>query len=194
MSGIYFDKTDKGRDEISSRKYQLASKLRPLLVMIDGKHSSDELLQRLAAIGLDQSHLKDLLNAGFIAEVAKVESSPPALARTAITSKNSSSNNDAQVSEIPPTVVASGSTTKPGSKAEALQALRQFFNDGIKANLGLRGFTMQLRVERADSLLDFMALGDDFIESLHKSKGQQVARSLEARMQELIVHAQQFES
>lgn len=187
MAKIFYDKTDKGRDEISSRKYQLSPKLRPLLVMIDGKHSSDELLKRLAAVGLDRSHLDELLKAGFIEQVAITDDTP------APNPQVSNTNSPPTITEAPkPEQVNPISTV--ASKAEAVQALRQFFNDSIKAHLGLRGFTMQLRVERADTLVDFSALGDDFIEALYKSKGQQLARTVEARMQQLLQQATQFES
>ena len=42
MSSTIYDKSDKGRAEIATRKYQLASRLRTLLVMVDGKQAVDE--------------------------------------------------------------------------------------------------------------------------------------------------------
>lgn len=174
MATIYYDKTDKGREEISSRKYQLTSKLRPLLVMIDGKHGSDELLKRLAAIGLNQENLEELLRLGFITPVQVSVPAPIELAKK----------------DTPPVVEEMKTETKVTSKqvtpAEKIANLRQFFTETIKGNLGLRGFTLQLKVERAETLEDFISLSEDYVEALYKAKGQQIARNLEARLQSLI--------
>lgn len=174
MATIYYDKTDKGREEISSRKYQLPSKLRPLLVMIDGKHGSDELLKRLAAIGLTQENLEELLRLGFIAPVQVSVPAPVELAR----------KDTPQVVEE--TKTETKETSKQVTPAEKIANLRQFFTETIKGNLGLRGFTLQLKVERAETLEDFISLSEDYVEALYKAKGQQIARNLEARLQALI--------
>jgi hypothetical protein len=174
MATIYYDKTDKGREEISSRKYQLPSKLRPLLVMIDGKHGSDELLKRLAAIGLTQENLEELLRLGFITPVKVSVPAPVELAR----------KDTPQVVEE--TKTETKETSKQVTPAEKIANLRQFFTETIKGNLGLRGFTLQLKVERAETLEDFIGLSEDYVEALYKAKGQQIARNLEARLQDLI--------
>ena len=174
MATIYYDKTEKGREEISSRKYQLPSKLRPLLVMIDGKHGSDELLKRLAAIGLTQENLEELLRLGFIAPIQVSVPAPVELAR----------KDKPQVVED--TKPETKETSKETTPAEKIANLRQFFTETIKGNLGLRGFTLQLKVERAETLEDFISLSEDYVEALYKAKGQQIARNLEARLQVLI--------
>ncbi|WMW80458.1 hypothetical protein RF679_17705 [Undibacterium cyanobacteriorum] len=174
----FYDKTDKGREEIASRAYHLSSKLRPLLVMIDGKHSGEELIRRLATIGLNATHLEELLSAGFIERITQDAAITPQGAGTKqvapvasdIVSKIDQSNH--------PVIESSNNTVN----VVTLTTIRQFFTDSIKANLGLRGFTLQLKVERADSIDDFKQLGEDFIETLHNSKGQQFARTIEARM------------
>ena len=51
MDNFIFDKTDKGREEIITRQYRLASRLRPLLVLIDGKKTTPELLQQVGGLG-----------------------------------------------------------------------------------------------------------------------------------------------
>jgi len=48
MDRIFFDKSEKGKEELATRKHQLPSKLRPLLVMIDGKHAASDLLKNVA--------------------------------------------------------------------------------------------------------------------------------------------------
>ena len=174
----FYDKTNKGREEIASRAYHLSPKLRPLLVMIDGKHSGEELIRRLATIGLNATHLEELISAGFIERI-----------RQDVTSKaqGTSAKQEVPMTSDMASRIDQSSTPVVESSSEkgeivTLTTVRQFFTDSIKANLGLRGFTLQLKVERADSIDDFKKIGEDFIETLHNSKGQQFARAVEARM------------
>jgi len=66
---IVYDKTAKGREEIATRKYQLAPRLRTLLILIDGKHGMEYLLSKVAGIGLHEESLASLLEDGFIESV-----------------------------------------------------------------------------------------------------------------------------
>lgn len=66
MNKQIFEKTDKGREEIATRKYQLSSRLRSLLVMIDGEQMTDQLLQKVAPLGLTEKNLNELLEQHFI--------------------------------------------------------------------------------------------------------------------------------
>lgn len=66
MNNIIFDKSDKGREEIATRKYRLASRLRTLLVLTDGKQSAGDLLQKVSGLGLNEQSIDELLEHGFI--------------------------------------------------------------------------------------------------------------------------------
>jgi hypothetical protein len=70
MSTCIYDKTDKGREEIATRKYQVPPKLRTLLVMIDGRHSLESLLKNFAVLGLSKDNVDELERQGFIALVS----------------------------------------------------------------------------------------------------------------------------
>jgi len=72
-----YDKTAKGREEISSRCYHLAPRMRSLLVMIDGRQPVADLLPKVAGLGLNEANVQALLDEGFI-EIApeKVEPEP----------------------------------------------------------------------------------------------------------------------
>lgn len=66
MGTMIYDKTEKGREEISTRKHGLASRLRTLLVMVDGRHSLDDLLRNFAGVGVTEDSIKELLHDGYI--------------------------------------------------------------------------------------------------------------------------------
>jgi hypothetical protein len=70
MTTCIYDKTDKGREEITTRKYHVPPKLRTLLVMIDGRHSLESLLKNFAVLGLSKDNVEELERQGFVALVS----------------------------------------------------------------------------------------------------------------------------
>jgi hypothetical protein len=66
MNTCIYDKTDKGREEIATRKYQVPSKLRTLLVMIDGRRSMDVLSKNFAGLGQADDAIHELLSQDYI--------------------------------------------------------------------------------------------------------------------------------
>jgi hypothetical protein len=65
-----FAKTEKGQEEIRSRTYRLQPKPRALLVIVDGKKATDELLQTATGLGGGPELLESLIKDGFIQEVS----------------------------------------------------------------------------------------------------------------------------
>jgi hypothetical protein len=66
MNNRIYEKTEKGREEIATRRYHLAPRLRSLLVMIDGEQTAEKLLQKVAPLGLTDQNLNELLEQEFI--------------------------------------------------------------------------------------------------------------------------------
>ena len=168
MSSTIYDKSEKGRAEIATRKYQLASRLRTLLVMVDGKQAVDELLKKVAGLGLDGQSIQALLDQEFIF-----------VARP----KEIAAGSEAETSEI-------ALPAKPGADtmtdAQRFQATHIFFNETIKSAIGLRGFALQMKVERASTMEDFHALRAPYLEAVIKAKGNEMARSLRDRLDQLL--------
>jgi hypothetical protein len=174
MNKIYFDKTEKGRVEITNRTYQLSAKFRPLLVIVDGKHTLEELLKSVQGLGLSQVHLDSLESEGFI--VRRTESSE---------AKAATEDVEIKATVAQPTVVANPIALTPEQSAARLMAIRTFFNDTVKSNLGLRGFGMQLKVERAETLDDFLQLREPYLEAVEKAKGAELAKTLASKLDQL---------
>ena len=160
MTHRIFDKTDKGREEIATRKYQLPTRLRTLLVMVDGKQSDEELLKKVSGIGLTQESISELLDHGFIQ-----------LAPAPV--------------EAPVAQAASESLSLPEGQSQ-FQAIYQFYTETIKSTIGLWGYTLQLKVEKAASIEDFRALRDPYLEAVLKAKGKEIARSVRTRLDQLL--------
>lgn len=171
MTSTIFDKTDKGREEIATRKYRLSPRLRPLLVIIDGKQSADELLRKVGGLGLNEDSLTELLNHGFI-QVVAVE--PPAAAV-----QPPAPEPEAAL----PTSTAEGVLPEGETQFEAIY---HFYTKTIKSTIGLRGYALQLKVEKAASIDDFRQLRDPYVEAVLKAKGEEMARSLRDRLDQLL--------
>ncbi len=180
-----FDKTEKGREEIATRKYHLTSRIRSLLVMIDGKQSADELLKKVAGLGLTEQAIADLLQDGFIKDAAAAF-----LTEAAGTSGATSQANPAAV---PPAGSAAMAPAPPPASEPLLpegqtqfEAIYRFYNETIKSTIGLRGYALQLKVEKAASIEDFRLLKKPYLEAVEKAKGQEMARSLRDRLDKLL--------
>jgi hypothetical protein len=181
MTTIIYDKTDKGFEEIQTRKHHLASRLRSLLVLVDGKTSDEGLLKKVAGLGLTAESLGELLQHGFITARSGQDNvqneAQPALTQQSAVMQTASEPVPA-AAPAPTAVLAEGETQ--------YQALYNFYTSTVKANLGLRGYAMQLKVERCGSIDDFKALRQPYLEAITKSKGQEVANSLVHQLDQLL--------
>jgi hypothetical protein len=77
---IAYRKSGKGAEAIASRLHGLSPRLRSLLIMVDGKKSSQDLLKFAANFGDAETMMTDLVDGGFIepipGEVATVADTP----------------------------------------------------------------------------------------------------------------------
>ena len=191
MSTTIYDKTDKGREELSTRKYQLAPRSRSLLVLVDGKQTAADLLKKIAGLGLNQQSIQDLLDQEFIAisqnatpSAAPLLSPIPEIDATLGIAPEPSLNATPIIDE--PSKPALMISENPEENAMRFQALAKFFNETIKSTLGFRGFTLQLKVERAANLQDFEDLRNIYIEAVLKAKGKDVAGDLRIKLDQLL--------
>ncbi len=76
MSSVIYDKTDKGREEIATRKHGVPPRLRTLLVMIDGNLALDTLLKNFAGLGVTEDSINELLHQDYIVKVGGGEEPP----------------------------------------------------------------------------------------------------------------------
>lgn len=185
MSTIIYDKTDKGREELSTRKYQLAPRSRSLLVLIDGKQTVADLLKKIAGLGLNQQSIQDLFDQEFI--TLSQSTAPNNLPAPTLIPEPE----DESVAEELPVLEAQSKpilaiSEVPEENARRFQALSKFFNETIKSSLGFRGFTLQLKVERAANIQEFEDLRNVYTEAIFKAKGKEIARDLRDRLDQLL--------
>jgi hypothetical protein len=202
MDKHIYDKTDKGREEIATRKYHIPAKLRSLLVMIDGRRSLEVLMNSFGPLGLTAEHVTDLLKDEYIfladagiepvteQEQAKTHG-PSARARMAARRESSARSHDdivhAAAGDAPALVEASATPGPSGmTDAERHVAVHEFYTQTIKSTLGLRGMMLQLKVEKCAGLDEFRELRDVYLEAVLKAKGREMALSLSGRLDQLL--------
>lgn len=168
MNTSIYDKTAKGREEIATRKHQLAPRLRTLLVLIDGRKTEEELLRNVAGLGLTFDALNALLEGEFIV----LSTSYVSLAEVP--------------AEAPPEPEPEPVPLAPGGQVQQFQSLYNFYNKTIRSTIGLRGFTLQLKVEKASSVDDFRELRMPYLEAVQKAKGNDTAAALAQQLDRLL--------
>lgn len=182
MTNSIFDKTDKGREEIATRKYQLPTRMRTLLLLIDGKQRTEDLLQKVTGIGLTEENLTELLNDGFIHAVAVAPAAAPAQphASTAPAAAQQGAQGAAPASTV---------RTMPDGKTQ-FEAIYHFYTETIKSTIGLRGYGLQMKVEKAGTIEELRELRRPYLEAVLKAKGNEMARSLRGRLDELLYYGE----
>lgn len=168
MNTSIYDKTAKGREEIATRKFQLASRLRALLVLVDGHRPEEELLRNVAGLGLTESALQELLTQGYIVLATSYASLPEP--------------------EPEPAPEAAPPIPQPSDQVRQFQSVYDFYNKTIKSTMGLRGFTLQLKVEKAGSVDELRQLRDPYVEAVQKAKGRDTAALLAQQLDQLLAN------
>ena len=220
MGTRVYEKTDKGREEIATRKHQLPMRLRSVLVMIDGRQPLSALLPNVEKLGLNQMSLNELVTQEFIRvipgtepvvvpEVALVARVPTAIRRMQKLREANSQLNTLQLIEleqadtaseialapVPAPVAAPVLQTPPPppspvepviSDTQRFASVHKFYNETIRGNLGLRGFGLQLKVEKAGTLDDLRALRQPYLDAVKKTRGNEMAQALEVRLTSLL--------
>jgi len=181
MTTTIYDKTEKGREEIATRKYQLPPRLRTLLVMIDGRNSLETVLKNIAGLGLNGESVNLLVANEYIRLVSggpEAANEPAAPPRAAAPRKR----------ETDPEVAArmAEMTAKAVEEAEQFRAVYEFYTQTIKSTLGLRGFMLQMKVEKAATVGELRELRHAYLDAVLKSKGAEIARSLRDRLDILL--------
>jgi hypothetical protein len=155
---VIWTKTDAGRIEMQARALVKERAQRNLLLVIDGIKTEEMLLANLA--GISPSDFQALQSLGLIVPV------PGTSVRT-----NPSSRTGAAAAPATAAAPAAAENAAPLDYAEFTAALTQI----ISKELGLRGFTLTLGVEKASTIEELRAIADKTIEQLRDRKGEAAA-------------------
>jgi hypothetical protein len=146
---VIWTKTDAGRIEMQARALVKERAQRNLLLVIDGVKTEEMLLANLA--GISAADFAELHSLGLIAPVAGAAAKSASGSRAA----------------------AAAPAAEPVALdyAQFTGALTQI----ISKELGLRGFTLTLAVEKASTIEELRAVAERTIEQLRERKGEAAA-------------------
>lgn len=167
-------KTDDGRDEIQHRTRKLPALLRSILLIVDGDRSARHLRDLIASLHGPSDALEQLEAMGLIASSAAVaanqlaRSATPAAAVAAMPAVNGAEP-----------VVDSVTSTSDG--AQRYQALYTLMTETVREHLGLRGYFLQLKIERCGNSDELAELLPDLSAALAKVRKDDIAAEIEAR-------------
>lgn len=139
-------KTEQGQAELRERKLGLSVPLRSLLILIDGQRSVAQVLAKAQALPLDPSSFTALENSGLIAK------------------------------KFEPALSAGGATvTRSEDDVQRFLVAQKALSDAIGNHLGLRGYGLMLRLQRANSLRELHEMLPEFARMLVKRIGMDAA-------------------
>lgn len=165
MTTTIYQKTEKGQDEIRTRANHLDQRHRAVLLMINGEKTCDDILVQLQPLGMTQAVFDELENAGYI------RTHVPGAATVKAASATASAANSKEPA------------------AEGYQRLYRFYTETISRYLGLRGYLLEMKVEKAGNITELVALRDTLKAALSKTRGEPETSNVIAQLDLLIDEA-----
>jgi hypothetical protein len=158
---VIWVKTDAGRAEIQTRALIKDRARRNLLLLIDGAKSEEMLLANLAGISADDFQ-----------ELRKLDLIAPAVGAVTVGNPARPATPEASRPTVPQPLSA------PLDYGQFTAALTKI----ISANLGLRGFTLTLAVEKAGTIEELQSVAQRTLDLIRERKGEAVAAEARATL------------
>jgi hypothetical protein len=175
MTATIYQKTEKGQDEIRTRANRLDQRHRALLLMINGEKTCDDILVQLEPLGMTAAVFDELEQAGYIRVhvpgTSAPRNAPTGAARPAV-----------EATETP-----APTTSEEG--VERYQRLYRFYTETISRYLGLRGYLLEMKVEKAGNITELIALRETLRAALAKARGEPDTSNVIAQLDLLIDEA-----
>lgn len=181
----FFIKTELGRQEMAARCLLDDRRSRALLLMIDGKTSTQSLLERIAVTGVTSSHLQKLIELALIApyDELPVMLNPISKVDFAIDAPEPSRSSSNKFTSV----TTAGTSTPKATPAEKHVRATSFMNRSAKDLMGLfTAIGFQQKVALASTLEDLRKLRNPMVEAVTKSKGAVVGRSVGDELDRLL--------
>lgn len=191
-----FAKTEAGRQEIEARTRRLPTALRSILLMVDGQRSDAELRSLIEGLKAPPDALEQLLDMGLIADTWNLATGKPvarasaavsataALAAALPVAAAASPSADAPVAvseavaaevvAAPAAEVVASAGTLPAATPDAAGEYRWLYDrmsGAVGRYLGLKGYFLQLKVERCTDVASLQLVLPDLEIALRKARG-----------------------
>jgi hypothetical protein len=172
-------KTSLGSAELQSRARRLPSRVRTMLIMVDGVQTLGQLQAAAQVLGAPEACMAFLIEQGLI------EAKPKAAKAAALVPA-------ATVAHAPATprdkvdVPIKSEDEAPLTDAARYLAAQKLMNDSVVDALGFRAFFFTLKLERSFNCEDLRTTLPDFSKALSKGKDPAAASLIEARVRVLL--------
>ena len=174
MGELYY-KTDAGKQEIQDRGRKLPASLRSLLLMVDGQRDQIQLRDLMAGLRVPDDALEQLLVMGLVKRDGPA--APPAVPAPPIALPSAA-----------PTLATLAAAAGPLPGEVQLPAdfgryrrLYEIVTDTVRRHMGLKGYFIQLKVEKCADVDALLALLPEIATALTKAKDHTFASEWLAR-------------
>jgi hypothetical protein len=188
-----YAKTEAGREEMRTRALHLSGALRTVLLLVDGHRSVAQLRELMAGGKSPPDSLEQLLARGLIElhVAAPVEPPPapppPPPPAPVVTAPKASKYGTAPILEpkpLPPLQRSAAAPLAPETEGTLrFNRLYTLMNEIVSDYLGLRGYFMQLKIEKCSTSEELLALQEELGAAIAKAHGREVAAELVNRIQ-----------
>lgn len=174
---LYF-KTEAGKREIQDRALRLPAALRSILLMVDGQRDQEQLRELVTGLRAPDDAIEQLVVKGLIQRGDGVPSAAPVVEAPAKAPANAVFDAPVQVQapvEMPVQAPATDLPALPGAinmpaDFGNYRRLYNFVTDAVGRHLGLKGYFMQLKVERCSDVDALLNLLPEVATALTKAK------------------------
>ncbi|QNH13776.1 hypothetical protein [Xanthomonas sp. SI] len=171
-----YAKTDAGRQEIADRARRLPAQLRSILLVVDGHKDDSALQQIVAGLHAPQDALAQLQQMGLIARGGDAPAAPaPATSPSISPSGAPPAASATTLADAIHSSAIPGDTPVSHEAAQRYSHLYDAMSEAVRKHLGLKGYFMQLRIERCSDAAALEALLPEFTAALGKAKSPALA-------------------
>ncbi|MFC3552129.1 hypothetical protein ACFOLC_14080 [Lysobacter cavernae] len=157
-------KTEAGRDEILSRARKLPTVLRSILLLVDGQRNVAQLREVIAGLHGPADALEQLRTMDLVAVPGGLAAAAAATIPTAAPA-------------------AQAAQTDHAASGGAYGALYTMMTEAVREHLGLRGYFLQLKIERCSDVAGLQGVLPELKAALTKAHDDAFAREFERRLQ-----------
>ena len=163
MGELYF-KTDAGKQEIQDRGRKLPASLRSLLLMVDGQRDQTQLRDLMTGLHAPDDALEQLLVMGLVKRSEPAAPAVPAAPALAVV----------ETGPLP------GEVKLPADFGR-YRSLYEIVTDTVRRHIGLKGYFLQLKIEKCADVDALLALLPEIATALTKAKDHTFASEWLAR-------------
>lgn len=165
---LYF-KTEAGKREIQDRALRLPAALRSILLMVDGQRDQAQLRELMTGLRAPDDAIEQLVVKGLIQRGEGAPAAAPVVAAPAEAPARTTVQ--APAAELP---ALPGAISMPADFGN-YRRLYNFITDAVGLHLGLKGYFVQLKVERCADVDALLALLPEVATALTKAKSETFA-------------------